>query len=103
LTTETATKVNIKPLGSRVVVKPAEQEEATPTGIYIAQTSKEKPQRGTVLAVGPGDWEDAQRTPVDVKEGEVVLFAKYAGTEFRYQGEDYLILSSKDILATLSE
>jgi chaperonin GroES len=103
LATETATKVDITPLGSRVVVKPSEQEEATSTGIYIAQTNKEKPQRGTVLAVGPGDWEDGQRSPVDVKEGDTVLFAKYAGTEFRYQGEDYLILSSKDILATLSE
>jgi len=99
----TQTKVNIKPLGNRVVVKPSEQDEATATGIYIAQTSKEKPQRGTILAVGPGEWEDGQRTPMDVSEGDTVLFAKYAGTEFKYQGEDYLVLSAKDILATLAE
>ncbi len=99
----TQTKVNIKPLGSRVVVQPSEQDEATAAGIFIAQTSKEKPQRGTVLAIGPGDWEDGQRTPMDVQEGDTVLFAKYSGTEFKYQGEDYLVLSAKDILATLAE
>lgn len=99
----TQTKLNIQPLGSRVVVEPSEQEEATPSGIYIAQTAKEKPQRGTILAVGPGDWEDGQRSPMDVKEGDTVLFAKYAGTEFKFQGEDYLILSQKDILATLAD
>jgi chaperonin GroES len=103
VTTQTQTKLHIRPLGSRVVVRPAEQEETTPSGIYIAQTAKEKPQRGTVLAVGPGEWEDGQRTPMDVKEGDTVLFAKYAGTEFRLEGEDYLILSQKDILAVLEE
>lgn len=103
MTTQTRTKLNIQPLGSRIVVEPSEQEEATISGIFIAQTSKEKPQKGTILAVGPGDWEDGQRSPMDVKEGETVLFAKYAGTEFKYQGEDYLILSQKDILAKLND
>jgi chaperonin GroES len=100
---QTQTKLNLRPLGSRVVVQPSEQEEATPSGIYIAQTAKEKPQRGTILAVGPGEWEEGQRAPMDVKEGDTVLFAKYAGTEFKYQGEEYLILSQKDILATLED
>lgn len=101
--TQTATKLNIKPLGSRIVVEPSESDESTASGIYIAQTSKEKPQKGKILAVGPGDWEDGQRSPMDVKEGETVLFAKYAGTEFKYQGEEYLILSQKDILARLTD
>lgn len=101
--TQTATKLNIQPLGSRIVVRPDEGDEATVSGIFIAQTSKEKPQKGTILAVGPGDWEDGQRSPMDVKEGETVLFAKYSGTEFKYQGEEYLILSQKDILARLSD
>jgi len=101
--TQTLTKVNIQPLGSRVVVQPSEQEEATATGIFIAQTSKEKPQKGTILACGPGEWEDGQRSPMDVKEGDTVIFAKYAGTEFKHQGEDYLILSQKDILAKLND
>jgi chaperonin GroES len=101
--TQTATKLNIQPLGSRVVVQPSENEESTASGIFIAQTSKEKPQKGTILAVGPGDWEEGQRSPMDVKEGETVLFAKYAGTEFKYQGEEYLILSQKDILARLTD
>jgi len=103
LATATKTKLNIHPLGSRIVVEPSEGEEATATGIFIAQTSKEKPQKGTVLAVGPGEWEDGQRAPMDVKAGETVLFAKYAGTEFKYQGEEYLIISQKDVLAKLSE
>jgi chaperonin GroES len=95
----TATKLSIQPLGSRVVIEASEQEEATAAGIFIAQTSKEKPQKGTILAVGPGDWEDGQRAPMDVKEGDTVLFAKYAGTEFKHLGDEYLILHQKDILA----
>lgn len=103
MTTQTKTKLDIRPLGSRVVIQPSDQEEATTTGILIAQTSKEKPQKGTILAIGPGEWEDGQRTPMDVKQGETVLFAKYAGTEFKHLGDEYLILSQKDILATLKD
>jgi chaperonin GroES len=99
----TATKITIKPLGSRVVIDPSEQEEATAAGIYLAQTSKEKPQKGTIIAVGPGDFEDGQRSPMDVKEGDTVLFAKYAGTEFKHLGDEYLILHQKDILAKIEE
>ena len=101
--TKTATKLAIHPLGSRIVVEPAEGDEATASGIFIAQTSKEKPQKGTVLAVGPGDWEEGQRSPMDVKAGDTVLFAKYAGTEFKHEGEEYLIISQKDVLAKISE
>lgn len=103
MATATKTKLDIQPLGSRVVVQAAEGDEATPSGIFIAQTSKEKPQKGTILAVGPGDWEDGQRSPMDLKQGDTVLFAKYAGTEFKYEGEEYLILGQKDILATLKD
>jgi chaperonin GroES len=103
LATATKTKLDIQPLGSRVVVEPSEGDEATASGLFIAQTSKEKPQKGTILAVGPGDWEDGQRSPMDVKEGDTILFAKYAGTEFKYQGEEYLILSQKDVLAKIND
>jgi chaperonin GroES len=103
LATATKAKLDIKPLGSRVVVEPSEGDESTASGLYIAQTSKEKPQKGTILAVGPGEWEDGQRSPMDVKEGDTVLFAKYAGTEFKYQGEEYLILSQKDVLAKIKD
>ncbi len=103
MATSAPAKLNIQPLGSRVVVQPSEQEEATAAGIFIAQTSKEKPQKGTVLAAGPGEWEDGQRSPMDVKEGDTILFAKYAGTEFKYQGEEYLILSAKDVLAKIND
>ena len=103
MATATKTKLDIQPLGSRVVVEAAEGDESTASGIYIAQTSKEKPQKGTILAVGPGDWEDGQRSPMDVKQGDTILFAKYAGTEFKYQGEEYLILSQKDVLAKIDD
>jgi len=93
--------IALKPLGDRLVVKPATREETTASGIVLPDTAnKEKPQRGTVIAVGEGRRDDdGERIPVDVKVGDEVLFAKYAGTELKFQDEDLLILSEKDVLA----
>jgi chaperonin GroES len=100
----TATAVKLEPLGDRVVVQPSGREETTKSGIVIPDTAKEKPQRGTVIAVGAGRRDDdGDRIPMDVEVGDLVLFAKYAGTEFKYEDEDYLILSEKDILAKVQE
>ena len=94
--------ISLKPLGNRVVVEPIEQEEMTASGIVLPETAKEKPQKGTVLAVGPGDRdEDGDRIPMDVKEGDTVLFAKYSGTEIKMDGKKLLILRESDILAIL--
>jgi chaperonin GroES len=90
----------LRPLGDRVVVRPTEQEEVTASGIVLPDTAKEKPQRGQVIAVGPGRLaDDGSRLPMDVKDGEEVLFAKYAGTEVKVGEDEYLIISEKDILA----
>lgn len=102
LTTESQTKVQIEPLADRVVVKPAEAESQRASGLYVAETAKEKPQKGTVVAVGPGKWEDGKQQPMTVQVGDQVLFAKYAGTEIKLNDEDVLILSEKDILAKIS-
>lgn len=92
--------ITLKPLGSRVVVEPIEQEEITAGGIVLPETAKEKPQRGKVLSVGPGDRdEDGDRIPLDVKVGDTVLFAKYAGTEIKLDGKKLLILKENDLLA----
>lgn len=92
--------MNLKPLGDRVVVKPLEEEERTKGGIVLPDVAKEKPQHGEVLAVGPGALtEDGRRLPMDVKVGDRVLFAKYAGTEVKIGEEEYLILRQSDILA----
>jgi chaperonin GroES len=100
----TATAVKLQPLGDRVVVQPAEREETTKSGIVIPDTAKEKPQRGSVIAVGKGRRDDdGERVPMDVSVGDTVLFAKYAGTEFKFEDEEYLILSEKDILAKLDD
>jgi chaperonin GroES len=100
----TATAVKLQPLGDRVVVQPAEREETTKSGIVIPDTAKEKPQRGSVIAVGKGRRdEDGDRIPMDVSVGDTVLFAKYAGTEFKFEEEEYLILSEKDILAKVDD
>jgi chaperonin GroES len=97
-------KLNLKPLADRVVVKPLEQEEVTPSGIVLPETAKEKPQKGEILAAGPGARdEDGKRIPMDLKAGDKVLFAKYAGTEFKIDGEKVLILRESDILAVLTE
>ncbi len=92
--------LNIKPLGDRVVLKVLEAEEKTASGIVLPDTAKEKPQQGKVLAVGPGKYgEDGEIIPMSVKENDVVLFAKYAGTEVKYGGEELLILKESDLLA----
>jgi chaperonin GroES len=93
----------LKPLGDRLVVKPASREETTKSGIVLPDTAKEKPQRGTIVAAGEGRRDDSgNRIALDVKIGDEVLFAKYAGTEFKLEDEDLLILSEKDILAVLA-
>lgn len=93
---------NIRPVGDRVVVKPAAKEEVTKSGIVLPDTAKEKPQEGTVIAVGSGRiLENGERTPVDVHEGDHVLFAKYGGTEFKLDNEEYLVLKEADILAII--
>jgi chaperonin GroES len=98
----TATKVNIKPLEDRIVVQALEAETTTASGIVIPDTAKEKPQEGTVLAVGPGRVDDkGTRIPVDVSEGDVVLYSKYGGTEVKYAGQEYLVLSARDVLAVI--
>jgi chaperonin GroES len=95
--------LKLKPLGDRVVVEAVEQEEMTASGIYVPETAKEKPQEGIVLAVGPGHLLDnGQRAPMEVKEGDRVIFAKYAGTEVKLEDKKYLILGEKDILAVLA-
>jgi chaperonin GroES len=92
----------IRPVGDRVVVKPAAKEEITKSGIVIPDTAKEKPQEGTVVAVGSGRLLDnGDRAPIDVHEGDRILFAKYGGTEFKLDGEEYLVLKENDILAII--
>lgn len=95
--------LNWKPLGDRVIVEPIEREEKTAAGIYVPETAKEKPQEGKVLAVGPGKLlDDGKRLPMDVKVNDRVLFAKYAGTEVKVDGDKrYLILGQNDILAII--
>ena len=94
--------ISLKPLGSRLVVEPIEEEEVTSGGIVLPETAKEKPQKGTVLAIGPGDRNDkGERIPMDVKVGDKVLYAKYAGTEVKYNGKKLLILRESDVLAIL--
>ncbi|MHB1007397.1 MAG: co-chaperone GroES [Chloroflexota bacterium] len=93
----------IKPLGDRVVVKPTQREEVTKGGIVLPDTAKEKPMEGKVIAVGPGRVNDeGKRTPMEVKEGDSVLYAKYAGTEVKIADEELLIISEKDIMGIVS-
>ncbi len=95
----TATKVRIKPLEDRVVVQANEAETTTASGLVIPDTAKEKPQEGTVIAVGPGRFENGNRLPLDIAEGDTVIYSKYGGTEVKYAGEEYLVLSARDVLA----
>jgi len=95
----------MKPLEDRIVVKPLDAEQTTSSGLVIPDTAKEKPQEGEVLAVGDGRWDDAgeKRIPLDVSVGDKVLYSKYGGTEVKYDGEDLLILSARDVLAVISK
>ena len=97
--------MNLQPLGDRVVVKPLSEEDSkTPSGIYIPDTAKEKPQEGDVVAVGPGEPNDnGEKIKPDVEEGDKVVYSKYGGTEIKVEGTEYLILSSRDILARVSK
>ena len=91
---------SLKPLGSRVVIEPVEQDEVTAGGIVLPETAKEKPQKGKILSVGPGDRDEGgKRISMDVKVGDTVLYAKYAGTEIKVEGKKLLILKESDILA----
>jgi chaperonin GroES len=91
--------MKVKPLGDRILVRPIEVEEVTASGIVLPDTAKEKPQRGEVLAVGEGRWEDGKRIPVDVAEGDEIVYSKYGGTEVKVEGQDLLILRESDVLA----
>lgn len=95
-------KVSIKPTADRVVIKPLSREETTKSGIILPDTAKEKPQEGVIIAAGPGKTaENGSRITLEVKEGDHVLFSKYAGTEYKYEGEEYLILRENDILGII--
>ena len=91
--------MNLKPLGDRIVVRSIEAEDVTASGIVLPDTAQEKPQRGRVLAVGDGRFEDGKRIPPDVAEGDEVIYSKYGGTEIRLGTDDYLILRESDVLA----
>ena len=95
--------MKLKPLGDRLIVKAVEEEETTASGIVLPDTAKEKPQRGKVLAVGDGKWDEdgAKRIPLDVSEGDEVLYSKYGGTEVKVEGEDLLVLREDDVLAVV--
>jgi chaperonin GroES len=95
-----ASSTSLRPLGDRVVIKPTPREEMTKSGIVLPDTAKEKPQEGEIIAAGPGKiGDDGKREPMDVSVGQKVLYAKYAGTEFKVEDEELLIVSQKDILA----
>jgi chaperonin GroES len=93
--------MNIKPLGDRVVIKPIESEETTKSGIVLPGTAKEKPMQGEVLAVGSGEIVDGKKVPLELKVGDKVIYSKYAGTEVKIDGDEYLILRQSDVLAII--
>jgi chaperonin GroES len=102
--TKSATATKLRPLGDRVVVKPTPREEMTKSGIVLPDTAKEKPQEGTIVAAGPGRiLDDGKREQMDLKAGQKVLYAKYAGTEFKIDEEELLIVSQKDVLAVVED
>ncbi len=104
MATATASATTLRPLGDRVVIQPTPREEMTKSGIVLPDTAKEKPQEGSVIAVGPGAFDnDGKRIAIDVKVGDKVLYAKYAGTEFKVDGDELLIVSQKDILAIVED
>ncbi|MGH3095373.1 MAG: co-chaperone GroES [Streptosporangiales bacterium] len=100
----TQTKVVIRPLEDRIVVQPLEAEQVTASGLVIPDTAQEKPQEGKVVAVGPGRYDDSgKRVPVDVNEGDVVLYSKYGGTEVKFGQDEYLVLAARDVLAVIEK
>jgi chaperonin GroES len=96
--------MKLKPLGDRLIVKPIEEEETTASGIVLPDTAKEKPQKGQVVAVGDGKWDEdgEKRIPLDVAEGDEVLYSKYGGTEVTVEGDELLVLRESDVLAKIS-
>ena len=95
---------SLEPLEDRIVVRPLDEEtQKTPSGIIIPDTAKEKPQEGEVVAVGPGRFEDGKRVPLDIAVGDKVIYSKYGGTEVKYNGEEYLVLSARDVLAVIEK
>lgn len=96
--------MKLKPLGDRLIVKPVDEEETTASGLVLPDTAKEKPQKGKVIAVGEGNWDEdgEKRIPLDVAEGDEVLYSKYGGTEITVEGEDLLVLRESDVLAKVS-
>ncbi len=104
MATATATTTKLRPLGDRVVIQPTPREDMTKSGIVLPDTAKEKPQEGKVIAAGPGRiLDDGKREAMDIKKGDKVLYAKYAGTEFKIDGDELLIVSQKDILAIVED
>ena len=102
MATATASKTKLRPLGDRVVIEPTPREEMTKSGLVLPDTAKEKPQEGKVIAAGPGRiLDDGKREAMDIKKGDKVLYAKYAGTEFKIDSDELLIVSQKDILAVV--
>jgi chaperonin GroES len=100
--TLSVTATSLKPLGDRLVVRPTPREEMTKSGIVLPDTAKERPQEGTILSIGPGrTLDDGSREAMDVEVGQKILFQKYAGTEFKLEEEELLILSQKDVLAVI--
>jgi chaperonin GroES len=97
--------VTIKPLEDRILVQTLEAEQTTASGLVIPDTAKEKPQEGKVLAVGPGrmNEDNVLRIPIDIKVGDIVIYSKYGGTEVKYNGEEYLLLSARDVLAVVEK
>jgi len=97
--------VSIKPLEDRILVQPLDAEQTTASGLVIPDTAKEKPQEGKVIAVGPGRFDESgsKRVPLDINEGDVVVYSKYGGTEVKYNGQEYLILSARDVLAIVEK
>ena len=97
--------VNLKPLEDRIVIQALEAEQTTASGLVIPDTAKEKPQEGKVVSVGPGRFDESgtKRVPLDVKVGDVIIFSKYGGTEGKYAGEEYLIVSARDVLAIVEK
>ena len=104
MATATASTTKLRPLGDRVVIQPTPREDMTKSGIVLPDTAKEKPQEGKVIAAGPGRiLDDGKREAMDIKKGDKVLYAKYAGTEFKIDGDELLIVSQKDILAIVTD
>jgi chaperonin GroES len=95
--------MNLRPLGDRVLVRPEEGEETLPSGLVLPDTAKEKPQEGTVLAVGPGQYWEGSRIPLDVKVGDRVIYSKFGGTEVKVGGEDLLIMQERDVLGVVTD